>query len=48
MRPELILQQTLPGRIGRPGSVVLRQLGETSETSDELILHNTDPSIPVR
>jgi hypothetical protein len=26
--PELIIQETLPGRIQRPGSVSLRHLGE--------------------
>ena len=31
MGPELILQQTLPDRIGRLGSVVLRQLGENHQ-----------------
>jgi hypothetical protein len=38
MDPELILQQTLPSRIGRPGSVVLRQLGEVN--SNHLVLEN--------
>ena len=33
MGPELILQQTLPVRIGRPGSVVLRQLGENNRNN---------------
>jgi hypothetical protein len=36
MGPEIMLQQKFPGRIGRPGSLVLRQLGEVNRNNQVL------------